>query len=172
MASRNEVWKTEGVSTFSQGVLAGRHGIHMKRVNYSLGFSKNPIHCWYQVYVSYLQRGADSTTNTRSTQNHVSYAITCLVRYSSSYLLVLLCTTNKTGGGRTTAGERRRASGVCTQQIQQQQYRTYRSCRTVGALISQNQMIKFDLRTGILFFCPKNARKIPDNTSVQPRTTW
>ena len=28
-------------------------------------------------------------------------------------------------------------------------------------------MIKFDLRTGILFFCPKNARKIPDNTSVQ-----
>ena len=127
-------------------------------VYYSLGFSKSPMHCWYQVYVSYLQRRAESTTNTRSTQNHVSYGITCLVRYSSSYLLVLLCTTNKTGGGRTTAGERRRASGVCTQQIQQQQYRTYRSCRTVGALISQNQMIKFDLRTGILFFCPKNEK--------------
>ena len=52
------------------------------------------------------------------------------------------------------------------------QYRTYRSCRTVGALISQNQIIKLDLHTGILFFCSKNARKIPDNTSVQPYTTW
>ena len=52
------------------------------------------------------------------------------------------------------------------------QYRTYRSCRTVGALISQYQMTKLDFRTGILFFFPKNARKIPDNTSAQPYTTW
>ena len=55
--------------------------------------------------MSYLQRRAKSTTNTHRTQNHVSYGITYLVRYSSSYLLVLLCTTNKTGGGRATAGE-------------------------------------------------------------------
>ena len=45
--------------------------------------------------------------------NQLSYGITYLVRYSSSYLLVLLlCTTNKTGGGRATVGERRRASDV------------------------------------------------------------
>ena len=28
MVSRNEVWKTEGVSTFSLGVLVRGHGIH------------------------------------------------------------------------------------------------------------------------------------------------
>ena len=39
------------------------------------------------------------------------------------------------------------------------QYRTYRSCRTVGALISRNQMIKFDLRTGMLFLFPQ---KMPE----------
>ena len=30
MAFRNEVWKAEGVSTFSLGVLARGHGIHIK----------------------------------------------------------------------------------------------------------------------------------------------
>ena len=79
-----------------------------KAQKWSLGFSKSPIHRWYQVYVSYLQRRAESTTNTHNTQNHVRYGITylVLVRYSSSYLLVLLCTTTKTGGGRATEGER------------------------------------------------------------------
>ena len=78
--------------------------------------------CVRQVYVSYFQRRAESTTNTRNTQNHISYGITCLLRYSSSYLLVLLCTTSKTGVGRATAGDRRRANDVCTRQIQQQHY--------------------------------------------------
>ena len=31
MASRNEVWKTEGISTFSPGVLVRGHGIHNHR---------------------------------------------------------------------------------------------------------------------------------------------
>ena len=46
------------------------------RLNYSIGFSKSPIHCWYQVYVSYLQRRTESTTNTHSTQNQLSCRIT------------------------------------------------------------------------------------------------
>ena len=34
MASRNEVWKAEGVSTFSLGVLVRGHGIHIRQQKY------------------------------------------------------------------------------------------------------------------------------------------
>ena len=53
------------------------------------------------------------------------------------------------------------------------QYRSYDIVGVVARFVRYNSrseylvMIKFDLRTGILLFCPKNATKFPDK-SVPP----
>ena len=55
------------------------------------------------------------------------------------------------------------------------QYRTYRSCRTVGALIFQNQVITFAFRTGRLFFFPindKTSQIIPPSNFILHGNTW
>ena len=57
----------------------------------------SPIHCWYQVYVSHLQRRAESTTNTQHTKP-------AKLRH---YLPGTLQRFVKSGGGRATARERR-----------------------------------------------------------------
>ena len=50
MASRKEVWKTEGVSTFSLGVLVRGHGIHIfcclfvvRLYTCSVGYAELPV---------------------------------------------------------------------------------------------------------------------------------
>ena len=65
---------------------------------------------WHQVYVSYLQRGAESTTHsTQKTAKLQHYLPGTLQQFVPAGTAVHN-KQNKTGGGRATAGERRRAS--------------------------------------------------------------
>ena len=45
MVSRNELWKTEGVSTFSLGVLVLGHGIHSCVYIHMFGWSYRATYC-------------------------------------------------------------------------------------------------------------------------------